>query len=66
MANPTPDIHAAVKAINHAHSYCNLMSFLLEGRVGSISGDILDGLPQAFETVAYNLEVALDALEQKE
>jgi len=66
MPNPAPDIHAAVKAINHAHSYCNLMSSLLEGRVDNIFGDMLDGLPQAFETAAYNLEVALDALEQEE
>jgi len=65
MPSPNPDIPAAVKAINHAHSYCNLMRALLEGRVDSISGDMLGGLPQAFETVAYNLEVALDALEQE-
>ena len=66
MPNPNPDIPAAVKAINHAHSYCVLMRSLLEGRVDSISGDMLGGLPQAFETVAYNLEVALDALEQEQ
>jgi hypothetical protein len=65
MPNLNPDIPAAVKAIDHAHSYCRLMRSLLEGRVDNISRDMLGGLTQAFETVAYNLEVALDALEQE-